>query len=100
MTILFADLRGFTNTSESLGAEKAFVLLNEYLQVMEPAISARHGFISQYQGDGFVALFHRGADSAIAARSVCAGLWPISTKSGQRATKRRCVSASVSTPVS
>ena len=36
MTILFADLRGFTNASESLGAEKAFVLLNEYLQVMEP----------------------------------------------------------------
>ncbi|TGQ38569.1 adenylate/guanylate cyclase domain-containing protein [Mesorhizobium sp. M00.F.Ca.ET.216.01.1.1] len=75
MTILFADLRGFTNTSESLGAEKAFVLLNEYLQVMEPEISARHGFISQYQGDGFVALFHRGADSAIAAATgICRAL--------------------------
>ena len=68
MTILFADLRGFTNTSESLGAEKAFVLLNEYLQVMEPAISARHGIISQYKCDGIVALFNRRADSAIAPR--------------------------------
>lgn len=67
MTIMFADLRGFTATSESLGAEQAFALLNEYLQAMEPEISACQGFINQYLGDGFIALFHRGADSAVAA---------------------------------
>jgi class 3 adenylate cyclase len=67
MTIMFADLRDFTATSESLGAEQAFVQLNEYLQAMEPEISACHGFINQYLGDGFIALFHRGADSAVAA---------------------------------
>ena len=67
MTIMFADLRDFTATSKSLGAERAFALLNEYLQAMEPEISACHGFINQYLGDGFVALFHRGADGAVAA---------------------------------
>lgn len=67
MTVMFADLRGFTATSESLGTERAFVLLNEYLQAMEPEISACHGFINQYLGDGFIALFDRGADSAVAA---------------------------------
>ena len=67
MTIVFADLRDFTATSESLGAERAFALLNEYLQAMEPEISACHGFINQYLGDGFVALFPRGADNAVAA---------------------------------
>ena len=67
MTIMFADLRDFTATSESLGAEQAFALLNEYLQAMEPEISACHGFINQYLGDGFIALFHGGADSAVAA---------------------------------
>jgi class 3 adenylate cyclase len=67
MTIVFADLRDFTKTSESLGAQQAFRLLNEYLQVMEPEISACHGFINQFLGDGFVALFPRGADSAVAA---------------------------------
>jgi class 3 adenylate cyclase len=67
MTIVFADLRDFTKTSESLGAQQAFGLLNEYLQAMEPEISACHGFINQFLGDGFVALFPRGADSAIAA---------------------------------
>jgi len=50
-----------------LGAERAFALLNEYLQAMEPEISACHGFINQFLGDGFVALFPRGADTAIAA---------------------------------
>jgi class 3 adenylate cyclase len=67
MTIMFADLRDFTATSESLGAERAFALLNEYLQAMEPEISACHGFINQYLGDGFIALFHGGADNAVTA---------------------------------
>jgi class 3 adenylate cyclase len=67
MTIVFTDLRDFTTTSESLGAERAFALLNEYLQAMEPEISACQGFINQFLGDGFVALFPRGADTAIAA---------------------------------
>jgi class 3 adenylate cyclase len=67
MTILFADLRGFTAISESVGAENAFAMLNEYLQSMEPEISACHGFINQYLGDGFVALFPRSADNAVAA---------------------------------
>lgn len=67
MTILFADLRGFTAISESIGAEQAFAMLNEYLQSMEPEISACHGFINQYLGDGFVALFPRSADNAVAA---------------------------------
>ena len=67
MTVVFTDLRDFTATSEALGAERAFALLNEYLQAMEPEISACHGFINQFLGDGFVALFPRGADNAIAA---------------------------------
>ena len=67
MTILFADLRGFTAISEFVGAEQAFAMLNEYLQSMEPEIAACHGFINQYLGDGFVALFPRNADNAVAA---------------------------------
>jgi class 3 adenylate cyclase len=34
---------------------------------MEPEISACHGFINQYLGDGFIALFHGGADNAVTA---------------------------------
>jgi class 3 adenylate cyclase len=67
MTIMFADLRDFTATSEALAAPQAFALLNEYLQAMEPEISACHGFINQYLGDGFIALFHGAADNAVTA---------------------------------
>jgi class 3 adenylate cyclase len=67
MTVVFADLRGFTATSEALGAERTFALLNEYLQAMEPEISACHGFINHYLGDAFIALFPRSADNAVAA---------------------------------
>lgn len=67
MTVVFTDLRDFTATSEALGAERTFALLNEYLQAMEPEISACNGFINQFLGDGFVALFPRGADNAVAA---------------------------------
>jgi class 3 adenylate cyclase len=74
MTVLFVDLREFTTLSESLGPEKTFGLLNEYLEVMQPPISASGGFINHYQGDGIMALFHNGADTALAAASgmVCA----------------------------
>jgi class 3 adenylate cyclase len=67
MTVVFTDLRDFTATSESLGAERTFAQLNEYLQKMEPEISANNGFINQFTGDGFVALFPQGADNALAA---------------------------------
>jgi class 3 adenylate cyclase len=67
MTIVFADLRDFTATSENLGAEQTFALLNEYLQAMEPEISRCNGFINHYLGDAFVALFPQGADNAIVA---------------------------------
>ena len=69
MTVLFVDLREFTTLSESLGPEMTFSLLNEYLGVMQPPISASGGFINHYQGDGIMALFHRGADTALVAAS-------------------------------
>ncbi len=67
MTVLFVDLREFTTLSESLGPAPTFALLNEYLGVMEPPIAKCEGFINHYQGDAIMALFHRGAESALGA---------------------------------
>ena len=67
MTVLFVDLREFTSLSESLGPEQTFGLLNEYLGVMQPPIAHCHGFINHYQGDAIMALFHRGAETTLAA---------------------------------
>jgi class 3 adenylate cyclase len=65
MTVLFSDVRGFTTLSERLGSRGAFDLINRYLERVEPAIHGNRGFISQYYGDGIMALFHTGADDAV-----------------------------------
>lgn len=72
MTVMFADIRGFTTLSERFGAEKTFAFMNEYHAVMEPAIGAEGGFINQIYGDGIMALFETpdaAARAALAMRS-------------------------------
>ena len=67
ITVLFADIRGFTTYAEEKGAEETFRFINRYLAVMEPEIHARNGFINDFFGDGIMALFQDDADGAVAA---------------------------------
>ncbi len=57
VTILFADLRGFTAMSEQLEAETLVNLLNKYFQRMDRAVHEHSGFISKFIGDGLLVLF-------------------------------------------
>jgi adenylate cyclase len=57
VTILFADLRGFTTMSEKLRAPELLTLLNRYLDRMSGAIEAQGGVIDKFIGDGIMALF-------------------------------------------
>ena len=57
VTILFADLRGFTSLSESLGPPELLALLNRYLDRMSGAIEAHGGVIDKFIGDAIMALF-------------------------------------------
>jgi len=57
ITILFADIRGYTSMSEKLTAKETFHLLNNYLACMGEAIDAQEGFIDKYIGDAIMALF-------------------------------------------
>jgi adenylate cyclase len=57
VTILFADLRGFTTMSETLPAPALLTLLNRYLDRMSTAIEAHGGVIDKFIGDGIMALF-------------------------------------------
>jgi class 3 adenylate cyclase len=66
-TVLFGDLRGFTEVSEHLSAVEGFELLNDYLGRMEPAIRRHGGFIDKYVGDAMMSLFADGPDGAVAA---------------------------------
>lgn len=65
MTVLFADIRGFTSLSESMTPQENFNFLNSYLKVMEPIISKHNGFIDKYIGDSIMALFPGSADDAL-----------------------------------
>ena len=57
VTILFADLRGFTTLSEKLTPHELLTLLNRYLDRMSAAIEAHGGVIDKFIGDAIMALF-------------------------------------------
>lgn len=57
VTILFADLRGFTTLSEQLPPPELLALLNRYLDRMSAEIERHGGVIDKFIGDAIMALF-------------------------------------------
>jgi adenylate cyclase len=57
VTILFADIRGFTARSENSTPEAMIALLNRYYAEAAAAIHARGGAIDKFIGDGLMATF-------------------------------------------
>lgn len=55
--ILFVDIAGFTRLSERMDPEEATALLNSCLEQMTTAVVRQGGRISQYTGDGLLAVF-------------------------------------------
>jgi adenylate cyclase len=81
ITIMFADLRGFTRLAERLYPYDAVFLLNRYFEVMSEAIEGHDGEVDKFLGDGIMALFGvapgRGGgsrDALFAARAMLEGL--------------------------
>jgi adenylate cyclase len=57
ITVLFADIRGFTSIAEHAPPEKIVGLLNRYFSAMTDIIFAHGGTLDKYLGDGLMALF-------------------------------------------
>jgi adenylate cyclase len=57
ITVLFADIRGFTRISEHAAPEKIVQLLNHYFSAMTDIIFAHGGTLDKYLGDGLMVLF-------------------------------------------
>ena len=75
VTMLFADLRGFTTMSEKLRPQELLALLNRYLDRMSTEIERQGGVIDKFIGDAIMALF--GAPTAqgdAAERAIAAAL--------------------------
>ncbi|MCX7308209.1 MAG: adenylate/guanylate cyclase domain-containing protein [Afipia sp.] len=56
MTVLFADVAGFTGLSERLG-DKIIPLLSRYLDVVSAEINSNHGTIDKFIGDAVMAFW-------------------------------------------
>ncbi len=57
VTILFVDIRNFTQISEKLSPQEVSSILNEYFSIIEPIIGKYRGIVNKYIGDGVLAVF-------------------------------------------
>ena len=77
VTVLFADLRGFTPFSEQAPPERVVAMLNEYFGRAVPVILANGGSVTQFVGDAVMALFNaptRQPDHALRAARAALGV--------------------------
>ena len=57
ITIIFADIRGFTTVAEQLSPERVVTLLNDYLAAMTDVVFKYDGTVDKFLGDGLMAMF-------------------------------------------
>jgi adenylate cyclase len=71
LTLLFADIRGFTSLSEGLGPTELTEFLNEYLTPMTDVLMGSGATIDKYMGDGIMAFWNAPLDVAEHRRAAC-----------------------------
>ncbi|MST00634.1 MAG: FHA domain-containing protein [Pedosphaera sp.] len=57
VTLLFSDLRGFTNTTAGMDADDVVEMLNDYFSGLVEAIFKHDGTIDKFMGDAILAVF-------------------------------------------
>ena len=57
VTVLFADIKGFTRMCDQMDADIVVSILNGYFQCMTEALAKHHGEVTEMMGDGLLALF-------------------------------------------
>lgn len=58
VSIIFADIRGYTALNDGRGSEEVVEVLNEYLQILTEAIWEEQGTLTMFQGDALMAIFN------------------------------------------
>ena len=64
VTVIFADLTGFTATSDTMGPAELMELTNRYFKVMVESIDEHGGYVDKFIGDSVMAIW--GAPTSIA----------------------------------
>jgi class 3 adenylate cyclase len=57
ITVLFCDIRGFTNMSEDLAPREVVAFLNDYYSIMTEVVKRHNGMVNQFVGDEVFAVF-------------------------------------------
>ena len=85
VTVLFADIAGFTGLAETLG-EGVFPLLTQCFEIVSAAITAHGGTIDKSMGDGVMAFWERPIQIETRPPRPAAPPWRTSTASLRRRT--------------
>ena len=110
VTVLFADVRGFTKIAEGLTAEELIAFLNRLFTPLSEIILAERGTIDKFMGDAVMAFWNAPLLEITHAASACRAalrmqeqlarlnsLWAAEA-AARGEVRARCSSASVSTP--
>ncbi len=71
VSLLFADLRGFTTLAESLPPADCYRLLGEVMEALTQVVINHHGIVVDYYGDGLLALWNAPLDQTNHADLAC-----------------------------
>jgi len=75
ITVLFADIRGFTKMSEQMSPEATVNMLNIYLSVISEKVLANDGMVNKFIGDNIMAIWNAPNDEADHARLAVKAAW-------------------------
>jgi len=71
ITVLFADMRGFTRLSERLNPTETYSLIGELMELVTARIRAHEGVVVDYAGDGLLAMWNAPTDQPDHAERAC-----------------------------
>jgi PAS domain S-box-containing protein len=83
ISVLFADVRGFTTLSERSSPERLVVTLNRYLKVAADTVIEHKGTLDKFMGDGVMATFNTPTDLADHALAAVRTAWAMQRKAAR-----------------
>lgn len=83
ISVLFADVRGFTTLSERSSPERLVVTLNRYLKVAADTVIEHKGTLDKFMGDGVMATFNTPTDLPDHALAAVRTAWAMQRKAAR-----------------
>jgi adenylate cyclase len=88
VSVLFADLQGFTAFSEQASPSEVIAMLNEYWGGTVPVLEAEGGLIERFAGDAVMVVFNAAADQGDHAARACRAALELQRASSRIADER------------